>query len=132
MQLIVIHLKAAGRNVPHSLAQGILANPLGDDQTQKWVPGTVCSYSAVMQVTLRLITRSIDAGGADTLHSAMNRFFVVMMLYPDVQRRAQQEIDTVVGSTRLPRPEEFVAPSSSALLVQTLNMSTPVGTVYLT
>ena len=33
---------------------------------------------------------------------ALSTFFFAMTLYPDVQRRAQEEIDRVIGSGRLP------------------------------
>lgn len=29
-------------------------------------------------------------------------FFLAMVLYPDVQRRAQMELDSIVGTDRLP------------------------------
>ena len=32
----------------------------------------------------------------------MQAFFLAMALYPDVQQKAQAELDTVVGSARLP------------------------------
>ncbi|KAB5593902.1 Fumitremorgin C synthase [Ceratobasidium theobromae] len=38
---------------------------------------------------------SLYAGGADTTVSAVETFFLAMALYPDVQRRAQEEIDRV-------------------------------------
>lgn len=34
--------------------------------------------------------------------SSIISFFLVMTLYPDVQRKAQAELDLVVGSERLP------------------------------
>jgi cytochrome P450 len=34
--------------------------------------------------------------------SALKSFFLVLTLYPDVQRKAQEEIDRVVGVDRLP------------------------------
>ncbi len=34
--------------------------------------------------------------------SVLNNFYLSMMLYPDVQRKAQAEIDAVVGTDRLP------------------------------
>lgn len=34
--------------------------------------------------------------------SAMTSFFLLMSLYPDVQKRAQAEVDQVVGRDRLP------------------------------
>ncbi|KAJ5297506.1 hypothetical protein N7508_007755 [Penicillium antarcticum] len=46
---------------------------------------------------------SLYAGGADTTVSAIASFFLAMALFPEVQRRAQQELDTVVGTDRLPQ-----------------------------
>ncbi|KAH8704131.1 cytochrome P450 [Talaromyces proteolyticus] len=46
------------------------------------------------------------AGGADTTVSAICSLVLAMMLFPEVQRKAQQEIDAVVGMNRLPRFED--------------------------
>ncbi|CRL20874.1 Cytochrome P450 [Penicillium camemberti] len=43
----------------------------------------------------------IYSGGADTTVSSLSTFFLAMAKFPDVQRRAQAELDLVVGS-RLP------------------------------
>jgi cytochrome P450 len=45
---------------------------------------------------------SLYAGGADTTVSSMACFFLAMTLYPEVQRKAQEEIDRVIGTDRLP------------------------------
>ncbi|KAF8705404.1 cytochrome p450, partial [Rhizoctonia solani] len=51
---------------------------------------------------------SLYAGGADTTVSVVETFFLAMALYPDIQRRAQEEIDRVctvfgdVNTRRLP------------------------------
>ncbi|KAG1758394.1 cytochrome P450 [Suillus occidentalis] len=45
---------------------------------------------------------SLYAGGTDTTVSAIYSFFLAMTLFPDVQKRAQAEIDAVVGPGRLP------------------------------
>ncbi|KDQ34242.1 hypothetical protein PLEOSDRAFT_1100168 [Pleurotus ostreatus PC15] len=37
-------------------------------------------------------------GGSETSHLALKTFFAAMLLYPDVQRRGQQELDAHVGS----------------------------------
>ncbi|KAI0037869.1 cytochrome P450, partial [Auriscalpium vulgare] len=42
------------------------------------------------------------AGGADTIISVHRTFFLMLALYPDVQTRAQAEIDAVIGRERLP------------------------------
>ncbi|KAH9983872.1 cytochrome P450, partial [Russula vinacea] len=41
-------------------------------------------------------------GGADTTVTALETFILAMTLYPKVQRKAQAEIDSVVGNSRLP------------------------------
>ncbi|KAH9847427.1 O-methylsterigmatocystin oxidoreductase [Lenzites betulinus] len=40
--------------------------------------------------------------GADTTLSAVQAFFLAMVQYPEVRKKAQQELDTVVGPDRLP------------------------------
>jgi cytochrome P450 len=45
---------------------------------------------------------SLYAGGADTSVETMDAFFLAMSMFPDVQRKAQEEIDRVVGTSRLP------------------------------
>ncbi|KAH8978633.1 cytochrome P450 [Lactarius akahatsu] len=50
----------------------------------------------------RAIPASLYLGGADTTVSALQTFTLAMILYPEVQRKAQAEIDRVVGNSRLP------------------------------
>ncbi|KAH8113547.1 cytochrome P450 [Phellopilus nigrolimitatus] len=49
---------------------------------------------------------SLYSGGADTTVSSMYCFFLAMTLFPEKQRKAQEEIDRVVGSDRLPGFED--------------------------
>ncbi|KAF7374551.1 O-methylsterigmatocystin oxidoreductase [Mycena sanguinolenta] len=46
------------------------------------------------------------AGGADSIVSSLASFFLAMALYPDIQKKAQTEIDTVIGTDRLPKFED--------------------------
>ncbi|KAF7374563.1 O-methylsterigmatocystin oxidoreductase [Mycena sanguinolenta] len=46
------------------------------------------------------------AAGADTTVSSLASFFLAMALYPDIQNKAQTEIDTVIGTDRLPEFED--------------------------
>jgi cytochrome P450 len=41
-------------------------------------------------------------GGSDTTVAAVISFFLAMVIYPDVQLRAQAELDSVAGRGRLP------------------------------
>ncbi|KAJ8516458.1 hypothetical protein ONZ45_g6243 [Pleurotus djamor] len=44
-------------------------------------------------------------GGIETTPSALNTFFAAMVLYPDVQQRAREELDAVID--RLPEPSDY-------------------------
>jgi hypothetical protein len=44
--------------------------------------------------------------GSDTTVGAVISFFLAMLVYPNVQAKAQAEIDRVVGKDRLPEPED--------------------------
>jgi cytochrome P450 len=45
---------------------------------------------------------TLYAGASDTTVSTINSFFLAMTLFPDVQKKAQAEIDAVIGPDRLP------------------------------
>ncbi|KAG6842992.1 hypothetical protein H0H93_002633, partial [Arthromyces matolae] len=49
---------------------------------------------------------SLYSGGADTTVSAIYSFFLAMALHPDVLKKAQAELDAVVGTERLPTFED--------------------------
>ncbi|KAI2824969.1 hypothetical protein CBS115989_390 [Aspergillus niger] len=53
--------------------------------------------------TVKWSAGSLYAGGADTTVSSIASFFLAMALFPEVQRKAQQELDTVIGTDRLPQ-----------------------------
>ncbi|KAJ3553206.1 hypothetical protein NM688_g3738 [Phlebia brevispora] len=55
---------------------------------------------------LKGVTASLYGGGADTTVSSVYSFFLAMVLYPDVQKRAQAEIDNVIGHDGLPTFED--------------------------
>ncbi|KAG6375615.1 cytochrome P450 [Boletus reticuloceps] len=45
---------------------------------------------------------NVSLGASDTVISAIHSFFLAMILFPEVQAKAQAELDAVVGSERLP------------------------------
>ncbi|PPQ77485.1 LOW QUALITY PROTEIN: hypothetical protein CVT25_011355 [Psilocybe cyanescens] len=51
---------------------------------------------------IKNIAATIYSGAADTTSSAMGTFFYAMVMHPEAQRKAQEEIDNVVGMDRLP------------------------------
>jgi len=60
------------------------------------------SEDATRRDNIKWTAFSIYTGGADTTVSAISSFFLAMTLHPQVLSRAQAEIDSVVGSDRLP------------------------------
>lgn len=44
--------------------------------------------------------------GSETTGTTLNNFMLCMVLFPEVQKRAQEELDCVVGSERLPQWED--------------------------
>ncbi|KAI0637905.1 cytochrome P450 [Trametes polyzona] len=51
---------------------------------------------------IKMASASLYAGGADTTVSSISAFFLAMSCFPDVQRKAQAEIDEMIGNDRLP------------------------------
>ncbi|PYI11227.1 flavonoid 3-hydroxylase [Aspergillus sclerotiicarbonarius CBS 121057] len=54
------------------------------------------------EIVIKWSAGALYGGGADTTVSALSCFFIAMALYPEVQKKAQEEIDRVVGTSRLP------------------------------
>ncbi|KAK0480126.1 cytochrome P450 [Armillaria novae-zelandiae] len=73
------------------------------------------------------------AAGADTTVSVILSVILAFVLYPDVQAKAQAELDAVVGPTRLPnfddRPQ---LPYTDAILLEALrwNPVSPMGVAH--
>lgn len=62
--------------------------------------------------------------------SAVQMFFLAMVMYPEVQRTAQMELDSVVGRQRLPAFEDLpLLPYVEALISELLRWqpATPLG-----
>ncbi|KII84162.1 hypothetical protein PLICRDRAFT_46528 [Plicaturopsis crispa FD-325 SS-3] len=79
---------------------------------------------------IKYTASSLYGAGADTTVSAMYAFFLAMTLFPEVQRKAQAEIDAVVGSDRLPSfADRENLPYTYAVLTEVLrwNSVAPTG-----
>ncbi|KAG2138828.1 cytochrome P450 [Suillus cothurnatus] len=76
---------------------------------------------------------TLYSGGADTTVSAIYSLFLAMTLFPDVQKKAQAEIDAVVGTDRFPSFEDRDSlPYIEALVKEVLrwNAVAPTGVVH--
>ncbi|KAF8074619.1 cytochrome P450 [Lyophyllum atratum] len=72
----------------------------------------------------------IYIGGAETVSSSLGFFFLAMVLYPECQLRAREEIDSVIGSGRLPEFYDWESlPYLECVLQETLrwNNAIPAG-----
>jgi len=58
--------------------------------------------TAEAEYTIKWSAASLYSGGADTVVSSISSFYLLMVLHPEVQRKAQEEIDRVVGNDRFP------------------------------
>ncbi|KAI9450441.1 cytochrome P450 [Lactarius psammicola] len=73
------------------------------------------------ELTSKAVPATMYIGGADTTVAALLTFFLAMVLHPDAQRKAQMEIDNVVGMDRLPDfADEASLPYVSALIKEVL------------
>ncbi|KAI1814974.1 putative cytochrome P450 oxidoreductase OrdA-like protein [Poronia punctata] len=101
--------------VKHQMAQGnhetsFLARLI---ETGESDPETVETY--------KWSASSLYTAGADTTVSAIACFYLAMTLYPEVQKRAQEEIDRVIGRDRVPTlADRENLPYVDALVKETL------------
>ncbi|KAI5118228.1 hypothetical protein M0805_000724 [Coniferiporia weirii] len=79
----VKHQMRTGNEIPSS-ASSLIVNNILDEHVMKWIAAT------------------LYGGGADTTVSAAATFFLAMALHPDVFKKAQAEIDGVIGRGNLP------------------------------
>lgn len=56
--------------------------------------------------TIKWGATNLYSAGADTIISSLHNFMLAMVLYPDVQKRAREEVDRVTGGERLPTVED--------------------------
>ncbi|KAF8139519.1 cytochrome P450 [Mycena galopus ATCC 62051] len=58
------------------------------------------------EATIKAVAATAYAAGADTTVSALASFFLAMAVHQDIQKKGQTEIDTFVGTNRLPGFED--------------------------
>ena len=96
-------------NVPYTFAKGRTSS--GDIRTS-FVSKSIeqarqeGNFDLEAEHAIKWSAASMYTGGADTSVSTMVAFFLAMSMFPDVQRKAQEEIDRVVGTSRLPTADD--------------------------
>lgn len=68
--------------------------------------GSLSSHPQIPQLVLTLRIDPTVVAGAETTSAFIQYFIYAMLMYPEVQKKAQAEIDRVVGSDRLPTVDE--------------------------
>ncbi|KAJ3002825.1 hypothetical protein NUW54_g5637 [Trametes sanguinea] len=90
------------------------------DMSQDGIPEDIVKYSAAQ----------VYSGGADTTASTIIAFILMMVRHPEVQSRAQAEIDTVTGHTRLPAfADRAQLPYVDAVLAEVLRVLPPIPAI---
>ncbi|KAJ3556250.1 hypothetical protein NM688_g2134 [Phlebia brevispora] len=109
----------------HRMAEGkvhasLTSKALGD--------GKPVDESILMFTATQLYT-----GGADTSVSTLSSFILAMMRYPDVQRKAQEELDHVLEGRRLPQyGDRATLPYVESLMKEILRCYPPIPAIYRT
>ncbi|KAG2051336.1 cytochrome P450 [Suillus hirtellus] len=87
--------------------------------------------SAEDEHTVKWSAAALYAGGSDTTVSTINAFFLAMTLFPDVQKKAQAEIDAVIGPDRLPSfADQDTLPYIGALVKEALRWHSVIPTGF--
>lgn len=74
-----------------------------------------------------VVTLSLQSPRSSQTISAISHFFLAMIQHPEILRKAQKEIDSVVGNTRLPTfSDRANLPYMDALVCESLRVSSPV------
>ncbi|KZS94744.1 cytochrome P450 [Sistotremastrum niveocremeum HHB9708] len=71
--------------------------------------------------SIQAVTGTTYLAGSDTSAISLDTFFLAMMVYPDIQRRAQQVLDKYLGRERLPQfSDRESLPYIEALIMEVL------------
>ncbi|KAG6854560.1 hypothetical protein C0991_004896 [Blastosporella zonata] len=74
---------------------------------------------------IKFAATAIYGGGSDPAVAALSTFILLMIIHPDVQKRAREELDAVVGTKRLPNFDDRpLLPYVEALLKEVLRWHT--------
>lgn len=102
-------------NIPYTFVEQQMAN--GGNRSS-FVSSLIKRYSSDKsnngklhhdkEEAIKWVAGILYGGGADTTTSALSAFALAMVLFPEVQKKAQEEIDNIIGTTpnRLPQFED--------------------------
>ncbi|QRW25406.1 cytochrome P450 family protein [Rhizoctonia solani] len=100
------HLKDHVKNYPYEWAKAQIASGFAAPSIVQTllasVEGNPKANMPEEEENLRRVSVSLFGAAADTSHASLMSFVLAMVQHPDVQARAQKEIDDVTKSERLP------------------------------
>ncbi|KAI0274193.1 cytochrome P450 [Russula aff. rugulosa BPL654] len=115
--------------VKNALLNGTAARSLAGEYLQE-LENFVGSERQKQEEAMIVSMGSMYIAGLDSTVSSMSSLFLALVLFPHVQRRAQAELDVVVGRDRLPTFDDRPRlPYIEALCKELMrwNMVTPIG-----
>ncbi|KAI9439716.1 cytochrome P450 [Lactarius indigo] len=118
--------KTVKKALEENRAAPSIATSMITDLSEKSTPEATYMAEALLH--------NIYAGGIDTTTAAIQSFVLAMVLYPEVQKRAQEEIDSVLGHGHLPEfGDQDALPYVKAILYEVLrwNPLAPLGFPHL-
>ncbi|KAF9012110.1 cytochrome P450 [Hymenopellis radicata] len=112
---------------PFNFVKKALANGTAEESfTANWLKKKLTSEE---EDALKHAAGSMFGGGGETTAITVHMFFLLMTLHPSIQKKAQAEIDDVVGRDRLPSFEDRESlPYVNALLKEVLRVHPAVPT----
>jgi cytochrome P450 len=89
-------------DIPHQFVKEQMAAGTAVPSFTSELLGSSSGLTPESEFNIKWSAASLYSGGADTTVSSITSFFLAMTLNPEVQKKAQAEIDAVVGPDRLP------------------------------
>ncbi|KAJ7639248.1 cytochrome P450 [Roridomyces roridus] len=84
-------------------------------------------YTAEEEDVLKLAASGVWGGGSETTAAVIETFFLAMVLHPDAQRKAQMELNNVLGPSTAPRSADRARlPFVEALILEVFRKYTMV------
>ncbi|KAJ7087130.1 cytochrome P450 [Mycena epipterygia] len=90
-------------------------------------------HSAEIELQIKWAAASLYGAGTESTASALSTFVFMMATHPEIQQKAQREIDAVTQGTRLPTNEDLKdLPYIDAIMKETLRFHapTPLGIAH--
>ncbi|KAF9522454.1 cytochrome P450 [Crepidotus variabilis] len=83
--------------------------------------------SAEEVYALKHVSSAMYGGALDTIISTVSKFLLMMILHPEIQRSIQNELDSVVGTHRLPNLRDKVNLSYFSAVQKEVTRFHPIG-----